>query len=162
MTAVDTHALDTPTAHEVCEILGDRLVSLLDLQLTLKHVHWNVVGPNFIAVHTMLDPQVEEVRAMSDTVAERIATLGGEPLGTPAAIVERRRWDDYDINRASTQAHLTALDRVYAGVVEDHRRAAGEVGAIDAVSENVLVDQVERLELFQWFVRAHLARDSGA
>lgn len=61
--------------------LQQRLASLLDLQLTLKHVHWNVVGPDFIAVHEMIDPQVDQVRAMSDAVAERIATLGGQPPG---------------------------------------------------------------------------------
>jgi starvation-inducible DNA-binding protein len=162
MTAVETYVLDRPTARRACEILGDRLISLLDLQLTLKHVHWNVVGPNFIAVHTMLDPQVEAVRAMSDVVAERIATLGGEPLGTPSAIVDGRRWPDYGINRAPTQAHLAELDRVYSGVIEDHRRAVADLGSVDAISENVLVDQTQRLELFQWFVRAHLAGDRTA
>jgi len=61
---------------EVAGVLQQRLHSLNDLALTLKHVHWNVVGPNFIAVHEMLDPQVDAVRAMVDEIAERIATLG--------------------------------------------------------------------------------------
>src|SRR3712207_8342276 len=40
--------------------------------LTLKHIHWNVVGPHFIAVHEMIDPQVDAVRLMVDAIAERI------------------------------------------------------------------------------------------
>ena len=82
-------------AKDAISVLDDRMVALIDLQLTLKHIHWNVVGPNFIGVHEMLDPQVEAVREMTDTIAERIATLGGVPVGTPKSIVERRRWDDY-------------------------------------------------------------------
>jgi starvation-inducible DNA-binding protein len=58
-------------------------------------VHWNVVGPNFIGVHEMIDPQVELVRGYADEVAERIATLGKSPLGTPGAIINDRTWDDY-------------------------------------------------------------------
>jgi starvation-inducible DNA-binding protein len=93
------------TAQTVIALLQDRLNALNDLALTLKHVHWNVVGPNFIAVHTMLDPQMEAVRAMVDETAERIATLGGSPSGTPGALVSRRGWDDYSIGRASTLEH---------------------------------------------------------
>ena len=36
---------------EIAAILQNRLNALTDLHLTLKHVHWNVVGPHFIAVH---------------------------------------------------------------------------------------------------------------
>ena len=75
---------------EVGGILQDRLNALNDLALTLKHVHWNVVGRNFIAVHEMLDPQIDTVRTMVDDVAERMATLGVPPLGTPGVIVEHR------------------------------------------------------------------------
>jgi len=87
-----------------------------------RHVHWNVTGPNFIAVHTMLDAQVDAVRAMVDETAERIAALGGSPCGTPGALAARRDWDDYSIGRAGTLEHLGALDVVYAGIIEAHRR----------------------------------------
>src|SRR5690554_4207284 len=103
----------TPTeGAKVAEVLQARLHALNDLALTLKHVHWNVVGPHFIAVHEMLDPQVVAVREMVDVVAERIATLGAAPLGTPGALVEARTWADYKLGRASTTDHLTALDHV--------------------------------------------------
>jgi starvation-inducible DNA-binding protein len=46
-------------ANEVIGLLQDRPNALNELALTLKHVHWNVVGPNVIGVHTMLDPQVD-------------------------------------------------------------------------------------------------------
>src|SRR5688572_28753835 len=114
--------LTDKAAREVVELLQDRLASLIDLSLTLKHIHWNVVGPNFIGVHEMLDPQYTAVAAMVDATAERIAALGGEPLGTPGAVVARRTWDDYDLKHADVQAHLGALDLVYAGIIADHGR----------------------------------------
>ena len=82
--------MTTSDGTEVATILQDRLNALTDLHLTLKHVHWNVVGPHFIAVHEMLDPQVDAVRAMTDETAERIATLGVSPIGTPGALVAAR------------------------------------------------------------------------
>src|SRR6202044_387199 len=116
MVAYTVPGMKTDPAERVTALLQDRLNALNDLALTLKHVHWNVVGPNFIAVHTMLDPQVDAVRLMVDDLAERIATLGGSPTGTPGALVAQRDWDDYSIGRADTQQHLGALDLVYTGI----------------------------------------------
>lgn len=149
-------------ATKVRDRLQQRLVALIDLELTLKHVHWNVVGPNFIGVHEMLDPQVASVRAMVDEVAERIATLGGSPVGTPGYVSTHRTWDDYDILRATTLEHLGALDLVYDGVVSDHRSAIEEVSDLDPVTEDLLTTQSAQLEQYQWFVRAHLEDKSGA
>ena len=146
---------------KVAEILQQRLNALNDLALTLKHIHWNVVGPHFIAVHEMIDPHVVEVRDMVDETAERIATLGAVPLGTPAAIVEGRSWDDYPLGRATTTEHLKALDDVYIGLIDDHRKAQAAVADLDPVTEDMVIGQIKTLELFHWFVRAHLESAGG-
>jgi starvation-inducible DNA-binding protein len=145
----------------VIDLLQDRLNSLNDLALTLKHIHWNVVGPQFIAVHTMLDPQVDAVRLMVDDTAERIATLGGSPQGTPGALVKGRSWDDYSLGRDDALAHLGALDLVYAGVIEAHRKAIEATEELDEVTQDMLIGQTEQLEQFHWFVRAHLETPGG-
>jgi len=145
----------------VAAILQDRLNALTDLHLTLKHVHWNVVGPHFIAVHEMLDPQVDAVRAMTDAIAERIATLGVSPVGTPGALVAARSWDDYSLRRATAIEHLGALDEVYEGVILGHRKAAKDTEELDDVTNDLLVGHLHELELFHWFVRAHLESAGG-
>lgn len=161
MTAYTVPGMKSGSAERVIALLQDRLNSLNDLALTLKHVHWNVIGPNFIAVHTMLDPQVEGVRAMVDETAERIATLGGSPVGTPGALVKQRAWDDYSIGRADAIAHLGALDVVYAGIIEAHRDAIEETEELDKVTQDMLIGQAGQLEQYHWFVRAHLEAADG-
>jgi starvation-inducible DNA-binding protein len=153
--------IDTDDAEQVIALLQSRLHAANDLQLTLKHVHWNVVGPHFIAVHEMIDPQVDAVRAMADGTAERIATLGGSPKGTPGSLVAERTWDDYSIGRATTQEHLGALDLVYRGVIEETRAAVAKISDLDPVTEDMLIGHLEKLELFHWFIRAHLENAGG-
>jgi starvation-inducible DNA-binding protein len=150
------------TGGDVIRLLSMRLHALNDLALTLKHIHWNVVGPHFIAVHEMLDPQVDSVRGMVDTTAERISTLGGSPQGTPGVLVAERRWEDYAIGRAEAIEHLGALDLVYNGVIEDHREAVKATDESDLITQDMLIEQLRSLELFQWFVRAHLESAGGA
>jgi starvation-inducible DNA-binding protein len=149
-------------AGRIIGILQTRLHAMNDLHLTLKHVHWNVVGPHFIAVHEMLDPQVDRVRDMADDDAERIAALGGVAHGTPGALVAERSWEDYSVGRADAIAHLGALDLVYTGIIEDVRKAIEEVGRLDTATEDLLIEQLRDLEQFQWFVRAHLETAGGS
>lgn len=148
-------------AAQVATTLQDRLNALTDLHLTLKHIHWNVVGPHFIAVHEMLDPQVAAIRLMADATAERIATLGASPQGTPGALVAGRNWDDYSLARAGALQHLAALNLVYDGVISSHRAAIDSTEEPDPVTQDMLIGQSAQLEQFQWFVRAHLERSSG-
>jgi starvation-inducible DNA-binding protein len=109
----------------------------------------------------MLDPQVDAVRLMVDETAERNATLGGSPVGTPAALVAQRSWDDYAVGRADAIAHLGALGLVYSGVIESHRDAIEETDDLDPVTQDMLIGQSAQLEQFQWFVRAHLEDSRG-
>lgn len=153
--------MPTADAERVVELLQARLHAANDLHLTLKHVHWNVVGPHFISVHEMIDPQVDAVRGFADDLAERIATFGGSPQGTPGSIVSARTWDEYSIGRATTQEHLGALDLVYQGVITSYRDGIKELGELDPITEDMFIGQTEQLELFHWFIRAHLESTGG-
>lgn len=161
MTQFTVPGLTDKQGAQVAELLQKQLSTYNDLHLTLKHVHWNVVGPNFIGVHEMIDPQVELVRGYADELAERIAALGASPQGTPGAIIKDRSWDDYSVGRDTVQAHLAALDVVYTGVIEDIRRAIDETEELDPVTQDILIDHAAELEKFQWFVRAHLENAGG-
>jgi starvation-inducible DNA-binding protein len=154
--------LSDAKSRKVADLLQKQLSTYNDLHLTLKHVHWNVVGPSFIGVHEMIDPQVELVRGYADEVAERIATLGHSPQGTPGAILKDRTWDDYSVGRDTVPAHLAALDLVYDGVIEDIRKAIDATDDLDPVTQDILIGHAAALEKFQWFVRAHLENASGS
>ena len=153
--------LSAQDGETVVDVLQERLAALIDLSLTLKHIHWNVVGPAFIGVHTMLDPQYAGVQVMVDATAERIATLGGVPSGLPGNIVSTRSWDDYDLGRADSQAHLAALDLVYRNVIESHRAAIDSTEKPDPVTQDMLIGQTGELEQYHWFVRSHLEDYAG-
>jgi starvation-inducible DNA-binding protein len=161
MTQFTVPGLTEKQGTKIADLLQKQLSTYNDLHLTLKHVHWNVVGPNFIGVHEMIDPQVDLVRGYADEVAERIATLGGSPQGTPGSILKDRTWDDYSVGRDTVQAHLAALDLVYNGVIEDTRRGIDETEKVDPVTQDILIGHSAELEKFQWFVRAHLENAGG-
>lgn len=154
--------MNTGQAEKIGAILQERLASLIDLSLILKHVHWNVIGSGFIAVHEMMDTQTDDVRAMVDEIAERISTLGGVAGGLAGQVVEMRSADDeYALGRAPVMAHLGGLDKVYERVGSGHREAIEQVANMDAVTEDLLITQTARLELNHWFIRAHLSDTDG-
>lgn len=162
MAAFTLPGLDDQQVEAVRRALQERLVALIDTALTLKHIHWNVTGPTFIGVHEMLDPQVAGVQEMVDTLAERIAAMGGSPNGLPGNLVATRSWDDYRVDRAPVPQHLEALDVVYSAVIAGHRAAIETAGDVDPVTEDILIGQTRDLEQYQWFVRAHLESADGA
>ena len=154
--------MTTDTAEEVASVLQGRLSTLIDLSLTLKHIHWNVVGMGFVAVHELMDQQTNSVRTMVDDLAERIATLGGVAAGLAGQVSDMRDADDdYELGRAEVMAHLGALDKVYERVTAGHRSAIEEVSELDPVTEDLLIGQAGELEMAHWFVRAHISNVGG-
>lgn len=150
--------LDEVASEKIIGILQERLSQEQEAALVLKHAHWNVAGPNFIAVHEMLDPEVEAVLAQADETAERIATLGGTPDGRADAITRNRTWKPFDVDgRAGTEKYLEALIEYYDAFIADDRKAIGELDELDVISSNIIQDHVQELEKFQWFMRSHLA-----
>lgn len=150
--------LSEEVSEKIVAILQSRLSQEQEAALILKHAHWNVEGPNFIAVHEMIDPQVAAVLAQADETAERISTLGGSPDGTPDAIVRNRSWEGLGLKgHQSTTDYINALIAYYDEFIANDRKAIAELDELDVISSNIVQDHVQELEKFQWFLRSHVA-----
>jgi len=57
-------------------LLFSVLANTYSLQLKTQNYHWNVVGNDFVALHTLFGKQYEEMYESIDEIAERIRTFG--------------------------------------------------------------------------------------
>ena len=150
--------LDEETSEKIITILQNRLSNEQEAALVLKHAHWNLVGPNFIAVHEMLDPEVDSVVNQADETAERISQLGGSPMGRADDVVANRSWDKFELTgRKSLEESLKARIAYYEQFIAADREAIKQLDELDVISSNIIQDHVQDLEKFLWFMRAHLA-----
>lgn len=137
--------------------LNSALADLIDLSLVAKQAHWNLVGKSFRSVHLQLDEVVEEVRVLSDDIAERAVTIGVVADGRAATVAEKSGlpkhdagWvKDTDVIAYFVQALEVAIDRLREGI------AATEDA--DIVSQDILIGATGALEKHYWMFQAALA-----
>src|SRR5262245_7081625 len=96
---------------ELIPLMNQRLADALDLQLQMKQAHWNVKGPEFIALHKLFDKIHESVESYVDLIAERLVQLGGVAEGTARIVAEHSRLDEYPLTIADGMAHVDAVAR---------------------------------------------------
>jgi starvation-inducible DNA-binding protein len=150
---------DLPEATRVktVELLNARLADCMDLQTQTKQAHWNVKGPNFIALHELFDKINEDVEDYVDDIAERAVQLGGVAEGTARMVAKRSSLAEYPANISDGRRHAEALSSVLAAFGEAARKAidkANELGDLDTAD---LFTEISRgIDKWLWFVEAHL------
>jgi starvation-inducible DNA-binding protein len=94
---------------KVASLLNARLADAIDLQLQAKQAHWNVKGPQFIALHELFDQVHGAALEASDLLAERAVQLGGTAIGTVQAVAERTTLKAYPTDASDGAAHVDLL-----------------------------------------------------
>jgi starvation-inducible DNA-binding protein len=150
---------DLPQAFRLmaCELLNLRLADCIDLQTQCKQAHWNVKGPDFIALHELFDEINESVESYVDLLAERVVQLAGVAQGTLRTVAARTTLDDYPASAIAAEQHLEALATALAAFGRSARHGIGEMEQVgDAASADILTEIVRGIDKWLWFVEAHL------
>lgn len=148
--------LASNTKKAMIELLNARLADGIDLALATKQAHWNLKGLQFIAVHEMLDGFRSELDGHTDTIAERVAQLGGIALGTSQVVGEATSLKPYPTDISEVTAHLDALIERYAATANAIRAAidtAAEAG--DANTADIFTSASRSLDKALWFLESH-------
>src|ERR1700722_14136004 len=103
------NSMDQKTRVQVSKLLQERLADSIDLLAQIKHAHWNVKGPNFIALHLLFDQIWKESQEYADIIAERIAQFGGKVDGTIQGASKATSLDKYPLNSTDGRQHVEAL-----------------------------------------------------
>jgi len=145
------------TRVKVVELLNARLADCIDLQTQTKQAHWNVKGPNFIALHELFDKVNEAVEDYVDYIAERAVQLGGVAEGTARVVAKRSSLAEYPTKAVDGRSHVEVLSSALAAFGATARKAidqANELGDLDTAD---LFTEVSRgIDKWLWFVEAHV------
>lgn len=138
------------------ELLNQRLADVLDLGLQAKQAHWNVKGPNFIALHELFDKVADELEGFSDEIAERAVALGGVALGTVQIIAGQSSLAPYPVTLVSGKDHVAALAAALARFGKSSRSAIDmATKAGDADTADLFTGASREVDKLLWLVEAH-------
>jgi starvation-inducible DNA-binding protein len=156
---MDTTRNDLPARQrgKLEKLLNARLADALDLQSASKQAHWNVKGPHFIALHELFDQLHGSIEQHVDTIAERIAALGGSAHGTVQACARTSSLAPYPLHISDGVEHLEALsDRLadFGRKVRAAIPAADQLG--DADTADLFTGVSRDADKYLWFLEAHL------
>ena len=142
---------------KACELLNARLADAIDLQTQCKQAHWNVKGPDFIALHKLFDDVNEDVEEYVDSIAERVVQLGGVADGTARSVAKRSTLSEYAAKSASGRDHVDALSSALATFGKAARKAIDSASELkDADTADLFTEVSRGTDKWLWMVEAHL------
>jgi starvation-inducible DNA-binding protein len=148
--------LPDDTRAKVIDLLNARLADAIDLQSQTKQAHWNVKGPNFIALHQLFDRISEDAGENVDEIAERVVQLGGVAEGTVRMAAKRTSLSEYPTNTVDGRSHVEALSSVMAAFGKSVRRAVAEANNLGDLDTAEMFTEIScGLDKWLWLVEAH-------
>lgn len=140
-------------------LLNQRLADSTDLRTQVKWAHWNVKGMHFIQLHELFDSIASHLEEHTDTIAERITTLGGVANGTAREVASKSGLKEADLAASDGPSMLKFLVHNVAHHANALREAVQESDDLnDAITADVFTQLTRELDKDLWFLEAHLTQ----
>jgi starvation-inducible DNA-binding protein len=143
-------------------LLNQDLADVYLLLIKTKKYHWDVVGPQFRTLHELLDEQYQTLSESTDSIAERVRTLGCFPTGTAAEFIQLASIKE-------RPGVIPMATEMVARLVDDHEQVIRNLREqIDQCSEDYhdegtadfLTGLMEGHEEMAWMLRSFIEGES--
>ncbi len=151
---VSLAVVNGPQREQNHRVLQPTLVDLISFGLTIKQLHWNVIGPHFRAVHLFMDEIYADVLEAVDTVAERLSATGHSPNGTAGNVAKNSELLDVPEGFSKDQQVLLLASERTRELVGLIRSRMETIESVDTVTADLLHQIVDTLEKHHWMMQA--------
>lgn len=131
------------------------LANLAVLFVKLHNVHWNVVGSQFLRIHTFTEELYDQIFEDYDSVAELLKAKGVTPLSTMKEYLTRATIDEAVAKDFSAAESLQLVEADLASMrslATEIRNSADEAGDFETVA--MFEDHVAFYSKNLWFIKA--------
>ncbi|MEK5037505.1 Dps family protein [Sporosarcina sp. FSL K6-3457] len=143
---------------ELIQELNIQVSSWSVMYAKLHNYHWYVKGHQFFTLHTKFEELYNEATLHMDEIAERILTLGSNPVATLKQHLEQSVVKEAS-GQEKAEEMVQTIANDYGKIMQSLKKGmelAGQTG--DDMTEDVLNATYQTIEKHQWMLRAFLER----
>ncbi|MCC6801598.1 MAG: DNA starvation/stationary phase protection protein [Anaerolineae bacterium] len=149
--------IEESARQQIVDLLNKRLADTFVLYVKTLNYHWNITGPEFIAVHELLNEQYTELAESIDEIAERVRKLGGFAIGTLDEFKQSSAIEEQPGRIPNWQDMIRELVDDHEAVIRQLRKDAETTDELgDTISNDFVIGLAEGHETMAWKLRAHL------
>lgn len=144
--------------NQLVNVLNTQIANWSVLYTKLHNYHWYVKGEQFFTLHVKFEELYNEAGLHVDTIAERLLSIGGEPVATMKETLEISSISEASGSESSQEMVQTIINdfSIIIGQLKEGMSIADELN--DQTTGDMLLAIRSGLEKHVWMLTAYLGR----
>ena len=156
MSDINAIGLHESSASQLADKLNTLLANYPIFYMNVRGYHWNVKGQQFFELHTKFEELYTDLLTKVDEVAERILTLGHQPVHAYSDYVRMSSIEE-DKNVQDGEACVRGILKGYQVLIERQREILSLASdADDEGTASMAGDYIREQEKTVWMLNAYL------
>ena len=141
-------------ANELSKLLADEFI----LYTKTRNAHWNVEGVDFHTTHLFFESQYEKLEEITDSVAERIRSIGHYAPATLKSFLSLTHLSELNERMNDSNGFFQELLNDHESIIIVIRKNITPFADtyLDAGTSDYITGLMEEHEKMAWMLRAHL------
>lgn len=136
--------------------LNKQVANFSVLFTKLHNHHWYVKGPHFFTLHEKFEELYDEINELYDEFAERLLTIGGQPVSNLKGYLEITSLSEVETNLDAKQMVKSVLDDFTLIATELNIGVELATDVSDEATADLLISTIASLEKHAWMLKFFL------